>query len=486
MMTYRTAFPFAVRTIEHVVIPLSDGTQLSARIWMPEGANAHPVPAILEYMPYRKRDHNRNRDEMAHGYFAGHGYACLRVDTRGSGESDGVLTDEFTRQQTDDGVEIVNWIAAQPWCSGSVGMIGKSWSGFSSLQVAARAPEALKAVIPVCAGVDRYRHGLHFRGGCLLLDNLHWTTTMLMFNMRPPDPQIVGDRYDAIWRQRIEGNEPWLKNWLTHQTDDGYYREGSAVHDIAKFRAAIYFVGGWFDHFAGAVPEAIESFSVPVRGLVGPWAHHFGHDGEPGPRMGWLQDCLRWWDQFLKGKDTGVLREPAYNAWILEPPAHPAKDVPCKGRWVSEPTWPSPNIQRQDYFLGDGTLGKKPSQDKAFAHRSPLSLGMANGGDYCRLGVIGEAPLDQREDDARSLVFESEVLTERVEILGSPTLKLTVAADAKVAMVAVRLNDVAPDGTSSRVTYGFLNLTHRDSHANPAPLEPGKPYTVSVDLNHIG
>jgi uncharacterized protein len=486
MIPSRSAFPFQVRAIEHVAITLSDGTQLSARILMPEDAHERAVPAILEYMPYRKRDHNRNRDQMVHHYFAGYGYACVRVDTRGSGESEGILTDEFTKQQTDDGVELVNWIASQPWCSGAVGMIGKSWSGFSALQVAARAPEPLKAIIPVCAGVDRYRQGLHYSGGCLLADNLHWTTTMLMFNLRPPDPLIVGEQFAAIWRQRCEGNQPWMENWLQHQTDDDYYREGSVLHDAAKFRCAIYFVGGWFDHFAGAVPEAIETFPVAVRGLVGPWAHHFGYEGEPGPQMGWLQDCLRWWDQWLKGKDTGISREPAYLAWLLEPPVPPEKHAPCNGRWVAEPTWPSPNIQIQEYLLGDRILSKDQSCDLVFQHRSPLSLGMAAGGDYCRLGVVGEAPLDQSEDDARSLVFDSDALSERLEILGAPVLRLALSVDAKVAMIAVRLNDVAPDGTSSRISYGFLNLTHRDSHSHPTPLEPGKIYSVCVKLNHIG
>ena len=482
----RSEFPYRVLEREDVPIVLSDGTRLSARLFLPEHAGA--VPAILEYMPYRKRDHNRNRDQMMHRYFAGFGYACLRVDTRGSGDSEGVLEDEFTRQQTDDGVEIVNWIAAQPWCSGSVGMVGRSWSGFSALQVASRAPTPLKAIIPVCAGIDRYRQGLHFSGGCFLTDNLHWATTMLMLNLRPPARDSTGDRYDNVMRQRLEGNTPWIYNWLEHQFDDEYYLQGSALPLASSFRAAIYFAGGWFDHFASAVPEAIERFRVPVRGLNGPWAHHFGHDGNPGPRMGWLQECLRWWDRWLKGVENGIEREPKYTAWLFDPPIHPPYGAECAGRWVSEPTWPSPNINSTRFFLGAGTLStQEVARDHYLRHRSPLSLGMASGGDYCRLGAgPGEAPLDQTEDDALSLTFETDVLTHRIEMLGAPVLHLRVSADAPVAMVAVRLNDVAPDGSSARVSYGFLNLTHRDSHTHPEALEPGRFYDVSVTLNHIG
>jgi len=475
-----------VKNIEHCWIQVSDGTLLSARILMPCGAMESPVPAVLEYMPYRKRDHGRNRDEMMHGYFANHGYACVRVDTRGSGESEGVLTDEFTLQQTDDGVDIVNWIAEQPWCTGAVGMIGRSWSGFSALEVAARAPVPLKAIIPVCASLDRYRHGLHYAGGCFLTDNLHWTTTMLMLNMRPPDDTLVGAKAAAMWHDRLVGNVPWIGNWLKHQVDDEYYKEGSTVLDIEKFRCAVYYVGGWCDHFASAAVDGALKFKVPFRALIGPWAHHFGHDGEPGPRIGWLQDCVRWWDYWLKGIDNGASADPRLMAWIYEPaapaPFHAVRD----GRWVAERDWPSSQVIEKTLPLSDGRLGAVHSDDKILQHRSPLSVGMAAGGDWCRLGIVGEAPLDQREDDGRSLTFDSDPLEQRLEILGAPILHLRLSTNEASAQIAVRLNDISPDGTSSRVSYGFLNLTHRESHSNPEPLEPGHIYDVTIRLNDIG
>src|SRR6056297_4270871 len=108
---------------------MSDGTRLAARIWMPDDAAEKPVPAVVEYIPYRKRDGVRLRDETMHPYVAGHGYACVRVDLRGSGDSDGVLTDEYLPQELDDGIEVIRWLAAQHWCSGRVGMIGISWGG---------------------------------------------------------------------------------------------------------------------------------------------------------------------------------------------------------------------------------------------------------------------------------------------------------------------------------------------------------------------
>ncbi|HBQ33782.1 MAG TPA: peptidase S15, partial [Ochrobactrum anthropi] len=116
-----------VNITEHLWITLKDGTRLGARLWLPEGAEANPVPAVLEYIPYRKRDGTRGRDEPMHGYFAQNGYAAIRVDMRGTGESDGHMADEYIQQEQDDALEVIAWIADQPWCSGNVGMMGKSW-----------------------------------------------------------------------------------------------------------------------------------------------------------------------------------------------------------------------------------------------------------------------------------------------------------------------------------------------------------------------
>ena len=208
-MSIVTTFPRAVRHIENLWIPLADGTRLAARLWLPEDADRDPVPAIVEYIPYRKRDYMRGRDQAMHPWFAGHGYAAVRVDMRGSGESDGVMLDEYTRQEHDDAVEVIAWLAAQPWCTGKVGMMGISWGGFNALQVAARRPPALKAIITLCSTDDRYADDIHYLGGCLLNDNLMWGTVMLIFSARPPDPAIVGADWRAAWLARLEAN-PFL------------------------------------------------------------------------------------------------------------------------------------------------------------------------------------------------------------------------------------------------------------------------------------
>jgi putative CocE/NonD family hydrolase len=180
-------FPRVVREIEHGWIGLADGCRLAARIWLPADAEAHPVPAILEFLPYRKRDGTSARDEITQPYLAGHGYACLRVDIRGNGESDGLMEDEYTARELADGKEVIAWIAAQPWCDGNVGMMGISWGGFNALQVAALRPPALKAIVTICSTDDRYADDIHYAGGCLLNDNLTWSSQMLAYSSRPPD-----------------------------------------------------------------------------------------------------------------------------------------------------------------------------------------------------------------------------------------------------------------------------------------------------------
>src|SRR5882672_3912227 len=204
-------------------IPMSDGTRLAARVWMPEDAERKPVPAILEYIPYRRRDGTRDWDDLSHPYLAAHGYACIRLDIRGTGDSEGVILDEYLKQELDDAVEAIAWLAKQPWCNGNVGMMGISWGGFNSLQVAARRPPALKAVISLCSTVDRYADDIHYKGGCLLIENFGWASTMLSYSSRPPDPLIAGgNRWRDMWLTRLENQQFLAPLWLKHQHRDAY------------------------------------------------------------------------------------------------------------------------------------------------------------------------------------------------------------------------------------------------------------------------
>jgi predicted acyl esterase len=472
----RSDFPRAVRRIDHTWIPLADGTRLAARIWLPEDAEQDPVPAILEYLPYRKGDAFARRDSRHHPYFAGHGYAGVRVDLRGTGDSDGIIEDEYLPQEQEDAIDVIAWLAAQPWCTGAVGMLGISWGGFNGLQVAARRPPGLKAVISMCASDDRYADDVHYVGGCVLaVDMLPWAATMLTGNALPPDQAVVGDSWRATWLQRIERTPPFIEAWLAHQRRDGYWRQGSVCEHYEAIEVPVYAIGGWADGYTNAIPRLVEGLPGPRKGLIGPWSHAFPQDGAPGPAIGFLQECLRWFDQHLKGIDTGIMDEPRLRVWMQDPVAPATHHVQRPGRWVSEPAWPPPGARAWAWDFGP---------EQPISHRSIESTGI-DAGAWCADGGEGDWPGDQRAEDERSLTFTSEPLDEAIEILGFPEVTLGIEVGRPSALVAVRLCDVDPDGASLLITRGVLNLNHRDGHADPQPLEPGRRYDVTIRLDAI-
>ncbi|MEM9497898.1 MAG: CocE/NonD family hydrolase [Pseudomonadota bacterium] len=478
-----TEFPFDVEKRDPVFIELSDGTRLAATLWLPVGAG--PVPAILEYLPYRRRDGTAVRDALTHPYFAGHGYACVRVDVRGSGDSDGVITDEYLPIEQDDALEVIAWLTAQDWCSGQVGMIGISWGGFNGLQVAARQPEALKAIVTICSTDDRYSDDIHYMGGALLMDNPWWHSFMFSINTSPPDPQVVGDGWRDMWLERLRGSGFWLEPWLQHQRRDAYWQQGSVCEDFGAIQAAVYAVGGWADGYSNAVFRLLEGLDCPRKGLVGPWAHKYPHFAKPGPAIGFLQECLRWWDYWLKGITNGIMDEPQLRAWVQDyrPPAPFHEERP--GRWVSETSWPASQQETQTFYPGTDGLAQVADGSHEMQIRSPQDTG-SFGGHWCAFGLVPDGPGDQRGEEGGSLVFDSAVLDSAMSCLGAPELDLVLSADRPVANVIAVLSDVAPDGAALRVSFGVLNLTHRDSHADPEALTPGTQYQVRLRLNDCG
>lgn len=478
--------PRTVRRIDHEWIPLSDGVRLGARIWLPEDAEADPVPAILEYLPYRKGDGTAQRDEPRHAYFAGHGYAVLRVDIRGSGESDGLLHDEYLPQEQEDALEVLRWIAEQPWCTGSVGMFGISWGGFNGLQVAAHAPPELKTVITLCSTDDRYADDVHYRGGSVLaLEMLSWGASMLSFNAVPPDPDVAGPGWRDTWLDRMDSVEPYEYEWLRHQRRDDYWKQGSVCEDFDAIACPVYAIGGWADGYSEAVFRILAGMPDRSKGLLGPWSHSFPDEVEPGPAIGFLQECLRWWDRWLKGEDTGIDAEPALRAWMQEPVAPAARVLERPGRWVAEPGWPSSHIDERRLWLGEHTLRDEQDGDGPRLEVGTDLLCGLDGGVWCADGTHGEGAVDQRADDGRALTFDSAPLAERIELLGNARVELELESDRPVAQLAARLCDVSPDGSSLLITRGVLNLTHRHSHEHPEPLVPGERTRVTLQLDGI-
>ena len=474
--------------VETAWIPLADGRRLAARLFLPKSAENDPVPVIVEYIPYRRRDGTRLGDEPMHRWFAAHGYAAVRVDIAGMGDSDGLMDDEYVKREQDDALEVIAWLAEQPWSSGAVGIIGISWGGFNGLQIAARRPAALKAVITLCSTVDRYHGDVHFTGGCLNEENLEWGACLFTMNGFPPDPPIVGeDRWRDLWRSRIDAAKLAPADWLEHQTRDDFWRQGSVVEDYSAIEVPVLALSGWVDGYTRVVFDLVENLSVPRKGIIGPWGHKYPQDGVPGPAIGFLQEATRWWDRWLRGIDTGVEADPDMRLFLQEPHEPISHIDERPGSWIGFDTWPAATTSIQTLRFGaDGRLGDD-GDDTTNAVCSPVTTGLA-AGQWCAYGqgkIAPELATDQRADDLGSITYTTDVLAAPMHIAGEPVVTLRTSSDRPAAFVAVRLSDVHPDGGVERLSYGVFNLCHHTSHEFPSALIAGVAVDVTFKLKGI-
>lgn len=468
-----------VSVTEHVWVPMPDGVRLSARLFLPQGAEHAPVPAVLEYIPYRKRDGYRAHDSAWGQQLASHGIAYVRVDVRGSGDSEGVMVDEYDRPELADGVEIIAWIARQPWCSGAVGMRGISWGGINTLQVAALRPPALKAIMALGCSDNRYANDAHYVGGAVGHTNLQWGVGFKAVMAGPPDPEVVGPDWEAMWRQRLEATPPIMATWLEHQTFDDYWRRGSVALDWAAIEVPTYVVGGWQDTYSNPIGRLLANLKVPRKGLIGPWGHTYPWLAEP-MGLDWTFEEVRWWAHWLKGEATGIMAEPMLRAFLPYATWAESRPVEIPGRWVAEAAWPSATIKPRVFHLTAKGLADRPGPGGTAHHVGDKVVGLT------KPEWIDRPPIEQSLDDARSLTFDSPPLAEDLEILGYPMARIRVGADRPVAKLAVRVTEVTADGRSWLVSYGLKNLTHRDSDQTPTALEPGKLYDVAFPLFLVG
>lgn len=483
-----TDLPRKVKKIENIWIPMKDGVKLSATIWLPENAEENPVPALLEYIPYRKTDATALRDSLRHPYFAGHGYASIRVDIRGSGESEGIMYDEYLKQEQDDALEVLDWICQQPWHTNGVGMFGKSWGGFNSLQIAARNHPALKAIMTICSTDDRYADDVHYKGGAVLAsDMLWWASTMLAYNARPQDPQLVGDVWKENWIERLDKTPPFVYEWMRHQTRDAYWKHGSICENYDDIQIPVYAVGGWEDGYTNAVFRMLENLNVPRKGLIGPWTHEYPEMAVPGPQIGFLQEALRWWDHWLKGKETAIMDEPMLKAYMNDGYTPQTYADYREGKWVAEENWQQQSQQCEPLYLqSNGQLTEQPATHHSSVHITSAQQHGLYAGVFCPFGLEGELPADQRMENGYATCFQTTPLEENLPLLGFPKLHVQFSSDQPLANFIVRLNDVAPDGQVTRMSWGVLNLTHMNSHEFPEKLVPHEQYEATITLNAVG
>ena len=463
MTDVKTRQTFAT-VIREARIPMPDGTALAATLYLPPDADTTPVPVVLEYLPYRKDD-SVGRNLELNSYLTRRGIAGARVDIRGTGNSEGDLpAGEYTEQEQRDAEVVIAWLAAQPWCTGSVGMWGISWGGFNSIQIAMRQPPppALKAIIAVEASDDMFHDDVHYIDGLLHLDE--YSVMIDQLNMLPPSPEYPLD--NEMLARRFD-SEPWLMTWLGQQQDGPYWLRNSLRTDYSRLTVPAFLITGWWDGYRDSVFRMTQNAHAPVKALIGPWNHTWPHIAVPGPAVEWRSRAVRWWDHWLKGIDTGLLDEPMADVYVQtwRPPDPNLTELP--GHWRSEDALPPERTRREVLYCGSGhTLATKPGPEEPLRLRYVPSAGVEAGHWW------GELTVDQRGADAYSLVFDSAPLAEDVEILGFCRVEIHGSADASPLNWFARVSDMAPDGTTTLVAGGGRS-DRPDPLRDPAAPVPG-------------
>ncbi|HWO71067.1 MAG TPA: CocE/NonD family hydrolase [Actinomycetota bacterium] len=460
-------------------LEMDDGVRIAVTLFFPDGPG--PWPALLEARPYRKDDVTWSQTHDYRRLCREGGYVVCRADVRGTGSSEGVAEDEYTEREHRDWLRVIDWLATQPWSTGAVGMFGKSYSGFNAIQVAMLRPPALKAIVPIFATDRRFTDDVHYGGGARRgIDVLDYPLSMVAMNALPPVPALAGPGWRERWRERIERTEPWMLRWLEEQTESAYWRHGSLHGRYETIEAATLIVAGHADGYHNMAFRTFAALQAPKALLFGPWSHMSPDVSMPGPRIDHLRELLRWFDRWLKGVDNGVDREPPIRIFVRRP-TPPEPDLESfRGTWRFEPAWPPERLREQVRPLSSSSIsGRRPPRD-ALEIRGDVGV---TGSIWCADDLPFGTPWDQRADEAFSLVYEWPPLDDELEIMGHPRVDVSLSADVPVAYLSAKLCDAFPDGTSALVTRGILNLTHRDSHERPTPLEPGRTHQVTIELD---
>jgi hypothetical protein len=460
-------------------IPMKDGVRLAVNLYMPEGAKANDkFPVILEYLPYRKDDWSLARDWNLHSYFVRRGYVTARVDIRGTGASEGNPPDrEYSDQEQQDGLEVIDWLSKQAWSNGNVGMMGISWGGFNAIQMALLHPPALKAIIAACATEELFHDDIHYIDGLMHVDEYELGMDLQLGLTRAPDfptdDKSLAARFDAA---------PWFLLYLRQQRDGPFWRRASvAPNRYADYKVPTFLVGGFLDGYRDSIPSFFENVKAPVKAILGPWNHSFPHDADPGPAIEWRDEATRWWDYWLKGKQNGILDEPRFEVYMRHWYAPDPKIAEVPGEWRAEKSWPPRDATKETLFLErDHSLGAGPPATRDAAQQDLKyvpSIGLEAGFWW------GDFTTDQRPIDAYSLVYDSAPLAKDTAILGWPRVILQASTSAQLADWFARLSDVAPDGTVTMITGAGQSGAQLKSVSNPMNLTPGQAYQIPIELH---
>ena len=459
-------------------IRMPDGVRLAADLYRPAQTGSQQKiarPVLLEYLPYRKTD-SRGRNFPLYSYFVNAGYIVARVDIRGTGNSEGrTIPHEYSDIELDDGERVIEWLAAQPWSTGKVGMFGISWGGFNAIQMAMRNPPALKAFVSVMATEELYQEDVHYMDGIVHTDS--WMMSNDLYNALPGAPHYTID--EAWLRDRWEV-EPSVYTYMRQQRDGAFWDRASARDKYHLIKIPGFHIGGWYDGYRNSLPRMLANVEAPVKAMIGPWDHYFPHNAHPTPRVEWRHEAVRWWDHWLKGEETGIMEDPAFAVYVRNWYApEPAPDK-IPGYWRWEDGWPLKRAREKALYLGqDQALGGRSSRGGHHALEYRASVGLEGGGPVMWWGSM--AP-DQQAMDDHGLVYESAPLQEPLEILGFPRALLQVSSDATRANWVARISNVSPSGEVTQVSGAGFNGTHRESAREPSDLVPGQVYELDIEM----
>jgi putative CocE/NonD family hydrolase len=469
---------YPVRVDRRMFVPMEDGTRIALTVYQPDSVGDGPFPTVVESLPYRKDDAFYAPDWSTYAYLAQRGFAGVRIDIRGTGASGGIIEDEYTPQEQADTLAVFDWLEEQDWCSGSLGMWGVSWGGFSSLQTAMLRPPQLKAIAPVHATHDRFACDVHYTGGSLhAQEQVDWPPSMVLCNALPPDPDIVGEGWFEEWMDRLERTPQWPGVWLRHQHRDDYWEHGSPCTDYSAIRCPTLLIGGWVDGYVDGMLALAQNLTCPTRTVIGPWGHYRPATGCPGPTLDHLDLLARWFGHHLRGDDNGVMEMPGLTLYIRNgapydgPTRPPFDDPPTSGYWRAESSWPPRDASMLDLTLDGLDHGH-------LSWSGPQWIGL-HAPAWDRAG-IGSS--DSNVDDALSVSFETTRFGDSVEILGTPEVEVTVRSSGPLGMVAARLSAVSPDGVGSLITRGNRNLAFPADLSRPRPVAPGRWSTIRFPL----
>ena len=458
-------------------IPMPDGVRLAADVWRPQGkGDDGRFPVLLEYLPYRKTEGRGSRYPL-YAYFVRRGYVVARVDIRGTGNSEGTLVPhEYSDVENEDGEQVIAWLARQPFSSGKLGMFGISWGGFNSIHLAMRRPAALGAIVAVDASDDLYQDDVHFMDGMMHVDS--WEMSQDLANAMPGAPDYTID--ETYFAERFD-QPPWMLSYKRQQRDGPFWDRTALKARYDALRVPSLLVGGWYDGYRDSVPRMLQHVKAPVQAIVGAWNHTFPHQPYPKPGFEFRHEAVRFFDYWLKGRDTGIMGQPRLAVYVRRwhPPGPYLEQAP--GEWRYEDGWPVARVrERVLYPSASRSLSEAAPAESAARLRYVPTSGVEAGGPVMWFGDV--AP-DQRPTDAFSLVYETPPLEQDLEILGLPRALLRVAADAPQAHWFARLGDVAPDGSVTLVASAGQNGAHRGSARDPEPIVPGQPFPLEIEMH---